>query len=180
MLAQSRAIARYLAKKCDLAGKDEWEQAQVDMYVDCVDDIVHGTKSTNFQRAFGGLIPPNPPGMRSVHLEKDAEKRKEEFTKWIAERVNPHLSIIEKHVQENGSGYLVGSEVSYSAFKSRSNLNNKLLCWTGDLGWFGLLRILVHGVWQTCNFVERCASFAELRGTHRQHCCSQAVGDDSS
>ena len=126
MLAQSRAIARYLAKKCDLAGKDEWEQAQVDMYVDCVDDIVHGTKSTNFQRAFGGLIPPNPPGMRSVHLEKDAEKRKEEFTKWIAERVNPHLSIIEKHVQENGSGYLVGSEVSYSAFKSRSSLNNKL------------------------------------------------------
>ena len=42
MLAQSNAIARYLARKHGIAGKDEWEQAQADMYVDCIIDLMHG------------------------------------------------------------------------------------------------------------------------------------------
>ena len=65
--------------------------------------------------------------MRGVHFEKDPEKKKEEFTKWLAEKVHPHLSIIEKHVQENGSGYLVGSEVTALKSKFRSSSDNKLL-----------------------------------------------------
>ena len=42
MLAQSNTIGRYLARKFGLAGKDEWEQAQVDMYADCIMDLRTG------------------------------------------------------------------------------------------------------------------------------------------
>ena len=42
MISQSNAIARYLARKYGIAGKDEWEQAQADMYVDCIIDLMHG------------------------------------------------------------------------------------------------------------------------------------------
>ena len=41
-LAQSTAIARYLAKKYGLAGKNEWEEAMTDMYVDCINDLWAG------------------------------------------------------------------------------------------------------------------------------------------
>ena len=41
-LAQSHSIARYLARQHGLAGKDEWQQAQADMYIDCLNDIMNG------------------------------------------------------------------------------------------------------------------------------------------
>jgi len=41
-LAQSNTIARYLAGQYGLAGKNDWERAQADMYVDCVEDIIIG------------------------------------------------------------------------------------------------------------------------------------------
>ena len=43
VLAQSNTIARYLAKKHGLAGKDEWEEAQADMYADNIYDLLNGT-----------------------------------------------------------------------------------------------------------------------------------------
>ena len=45
VLAQSNTIARYLAKKHGLAGKDEWEQAQADMYADNIHDLLNGILS---------------------------------------------------------------------------------------------------------------------------------------
>jgi glutathione S-transferase len=39
-LSQSYAIARYIARKHGLAGQDDWEQAQVDMYADCIKDFM--------------------------------------------------------------------------------------------------------------------------------------------
>jgi len=42
MLAQSVSIARYLARQHGLGGKDDWEQAQADMYADCVADLIAG------------------------------------------------------------------------------------------------------------------------------------------
>lgn len=47
-LAQSYAIARYLARQHGLAGQDDWEQAQVDMYADCVKDFMLGKWRENF------------------------------------------------------------------------------------------------------------------------------------
>lgn len=43
-LAQSTTIARYLARRHGLAGKDEWEQAKADMYVDSYSDMLTGTE----------------------------------------------------------------------------------------------------------------------------------------
>ena len=40
MLAQSHSIARYLARKFNLAGKDDWEEALADMYVDNINDLL--------------------------------------------------------------------------------------------------------------------------------------------
>lgn len=42
MLAQSHSIARYLARKHGLAGKDAWEESQADMYADCIIDLING------------------------------------------------------------------------------------------------------------------------------------------
>lgn len=41
-LAQSNTIARYLARQHGLAGHDDWERAQADMYGDHVVDLMTG------------------------------------------------------------------------------------------------------------------------------------------
>lgn len=41
MLAQSHSIGRYLARRHGLAGKGEWEEAQADMYADCIIDLMN-------------------------------------------------------------------------------------------------------------------------------------------
>ena len=41
-LAQSHAISRYLARQNGMAGKDDWEQALADMYVEHVKDMMIG------------------------------------------------------------------------------------------------------------------------------------------
>nr|QST14962.1 GSTsigma1c protein [Diaphanosoma celebensis] len=94
MLAQSRAISRYLARKHGLAGKDEWEQALADMYVDCIDDLIYG--------------------MRGAYMEKDPEKQKEMMKKCMEEKVHPHALIVEKQLIKNGTGFLVGSEITWA------------------------------------------------------------------
>jgi glutathione S-transferase len=40
LLSQSYAIARYIARQHGLAGQGDWEQAQVDMYADCIKDFM--------------------------------------------------------------------------------------------------------------------------------------------
>lgn len=42
LVAQSNAIARYLAKQHGLAGKDEWESLQCDVLVDTLSDLKQG------------------------------------------------------------------------------------------------------------------------------------------
>jgi len=56
VLGQSKAICRYLAKQFKLTGKDDWEAALVDAYVDCVDDVTSN--------------------LRPWFMEKDADKKK--------------------------------------------------------------------------------------------------------
>lgn len=41
-LCQSVALTRYLAKKAELTGKDEWEDLQIDMIVDTIGDLRQG------------------------------------------------------------------------------------------------------------------------------------------
>ena len=44
-LFQTHAIARYLAREFGLTGTNNFEMAQVDLFGDCVDDLLEG--STN-------------------------------------------------------------------------------------------------------------------------------------
>nr|QST14961.1 GSTsigma1b protein [Diaphanosoma celebensis] len=94
MLAQSHTIARYLAKKHGLAGKDEWEQAEADMYVDCLADLWTAA--------------------RPAVLEKDSEKQKELYQNFLQNNIMPHIAIVEKKLVENNTGYLVGSELTWA------------------------------------------------------------------
>ena len=41
-VSQSMAIARFVARHCNLAGASPIEQAQVDMIIDCIVDLVNG------------------------------------------------------------------------------------------------------------------------------------------
>lgn len=41
-VCQSKAICRYLGRKAGLAGKDEWEDLQIDMMVESIDDMRMG------------------------------------------------------------------------------------------------------------------------------------------
>ena len=45
-ISQSITIARFLAKEFNLAGKNRIEEAQADMIVDCVADLLNGKKYT--------------------------------------------------------------------------------------------------------------------------------------
>ncbi|XP_046646245.1 glutathione S-transferase 1-like isoform X1 [Daphnia pulicaria] len=94
MLAQSNTISRYLARQHGLAGKDEWEQAQADMYADNINDLMTG--------------------MRPAFLEKDADKQKELYQKFMTDNVAPHVAIVEKQLETNGSGHLVGKELTWA------------------------------------------------------------------
>ena len=97
MLAQSRAINRFLAKKYGLAGKDAMEQAKVDMYVDCLEDLI--------------------PKIRPAVREYMTNQRNQQDTELVlihevAEKhLVPYIQLIEKHLEKNGSGFLVGNSV---------------------------------------------------------------------
>ena len=49
--------------------------------------------------------------MRPAFLEKDAEKQKELYQKFLTDSVVPHAAIVEKHLEKNNTGFLVGQEV---------------------------------------------------------------------
>jgi len=50
--------------------------------------------------------------MRTPTWETDPVKQKELFDKVNQETIQPHLEKVEQHLAKNGSGHLVGQEVS--------------------------------------------------------------------
>ena len=46
-IAQSISIARFLAREFNLAGKNRAEEAQADMIVDCVSDVLNSKNCSN-------------------------------------------------------------------------------------------------------------------------------------
>ena len=48
-LFQTHAIARYLAREFGLTGTNNFEMAQVDMFGDCVDDLLEGSTNSWMQ-----------------------------------------------------------------------------------------------------------------------------------
>ena len=90
-LGQSMAMARFLARKCGLAGKEDWQQAIADMYVDSISDL---------------LVP-----LRPIVWEADAEKQKEMAKEFAATKFMPFIDRVESHLRSSGNTFLTGQEV---------------------------------------------------------------------
>jgi glutathione S-transferase len=95
-LCQSQAIARYLARKYNLAGKTELEQVRADMIVDCIQDTL------------------NPTG--PFYREQDPVKKAELKRKYIEEQLPVFLTNLEALLVANNSGdsFFVGDSLTWA------------------------------------------------------------------
>ncbi|XP_053402369.1 glutathione S-transferase 1-like [Mercenaria mercenaria] len=91
-LAQSGAIARFLAREFGLAGKNSWEQGMVDQYMELATEMMDEIVKWYF--------------------EKDEEKKKERL-KNLNEAVYPkYLGLFQNALEQNGGRYFVGTELT--------------------------------------------------------------------
>jgi len=104
-ISQSRAIARYLAKQCGIAGKDDIEQALADMYVDGVYDQFQKDSAKQHAAEFKKKFFEN--------CDNDA-KYQETYEKWKQDSLIPYMDILEKAIAKTGSGHLVGSKLTWA------------------------------------------------------------------
>lgn len=93
-LAQSLTIARYLAKKFNLAGTTPEEQAEVEMYADQILDLLNE--------------------MVKIHFEKDETRKTEASNKFFGETIPNTLKVLESKIVKNGSGYFVASGMTWA------------------------------------------------------------------
>ncbi|XP_058796255.1 glutathione S-transferase-like [Phymastichus coffea] len=93
-VVQSSAIARYLAKKFGLAGKDDWEALQIDSTVETIHDL--RTK------------------IAAHYYENNAESKAEKL-KIAKEMVPFYVNKLDEQVKKNG-GYFVGGKLSWAEF----------------------------------------------------------------
>ena len=89
-IAQSMAIARFLAKEVGLAGRNNLEAAQVDEIVDAVNDI--------FQA-----------GLNAIFSNDDSQMKKYE-----TETLPAGLTNIERILQSRGGQFMVGNALSWA------------------------------------------------------------------
>ncbi|KAL5014957.1 hypothetical protein ScPMuIL_009227 [Solemya velum] len=94
VIAQSGAIARFLAKEAGMMGETNWEQGQIEMATDVMGDIF---------AAFA-----------SWFREKDETLKEEKRKKTVEETIPTVLSMIEKMLTNNptGQGFMVGSSLT--------------------------------------------------------------------
>jgi len=98
MLAQSNAIARYLAKEYHLTGTNQWEAALADMYVDGLSDLMSSFTAVG-RAKFGG----------------DENAVKEEWAKFKAEPLKQFLDRYEKFLANSATaGHLVGAKITWA------------------------------------------------------------------
>uniref|UniRef100_A0A914V2A0 glutathione transferase n=1 Tax=Plectus sambesii TaxID=2011161 RepID=A0A914V2A0_9BILA len=96
VLAQSFAIGRFLAKKFGLAGKDDWEAAQADMYIYGLEDVL-----TKMSPLLGAIL--------FGQGDKD-----EELAKIKPTVLEPFLIKYERNLKDNGGQYFVGKELTWA------------------------------------------------------------------
>jgi len=105
-LNQSATIARYLAEKHNLAGKDDWEKAKVNEVVDFQKDVY-----TELAPYFYNVL-----GYREGNKE---QLRKDVYEPGVA-RILP---LYEKLLKESGSGYFAPSGLTFVDFMVADYLN---------------------------------------------------------
>ncbi|KAF7287675.1 hypothetical protein GWI33_006017 [Rhynchophorus ferrugineus] len=100
---QSISIARYLASKFNLTGKDEWEALQCDYLVDTLGDLK--------QEAVKAFFEPDP-------------EKAEVLKKKVLEEVFPfYLGKFDKIIKDNG-GFTVGSQITWSDLVFAASLSD--------------------------------------------------------
>ena len=92
MIAQSKAITRFLSKKAGLAGKDDMEQCQIDMFVDLVSEM------------FESWI--------IMATEMDDEHRKPYQKRLEEVRIPTFLKIVDEKLAKAGGKYLVSGRLT--------------------------------------------------------------------
>jgi glutathione S-transferase len=105
-LPQSNAIARFVARKHGVAGKDDWEAACADALVDYIGDAMKP--------------------LAALYGEQDEKKKAEIKAKFIEELVQPYLKGLERKLQENnnGEGFFVGDKPTWADFVIVNGLDN--------------------------------------------------------
>jgi len=94
-LCQSNACARYLARKFNLAGKTELDQARADMIIDCFEDIIK-------------------PMVAFFHSTDEEIKAKGKKI-YVEEQMPAFLTMLEALLKENHGGdkFFVGDELTW-------------------------------------------------------------------
>jgi glutathione S-transferase len=85
---QSTAICRYLAKKVNLGGKDDWEDLEIDAAVDSIHDAILKVSA--------------------LRAETDEAKRKENMELILKEILPDNLGRFEKFTQKNNGYFALG------------------------------------------------------------------------
>ncbi|CAJ0574724.1 unnamed protein product, partial [Mesorhabditis spiculigera] len=96
-IPQSKAIARYLARKFGFAGQTELEQAEVDAWGDQISDYIMET--IFYFRYKTGFASGDPEA---------------EFKNVVIPARERFFPIVVKQLKENGSGYLIGNKVTWA------------------------------------------------------------------
>ena len=103
-LAQSKAINRFLARKAGLAGNDDLEQCQVDMYLELLTDL------------FDNWI--------KVAFEKDEERKKEVQKTFEEEKFPNFAKTCNKKLEQAGGKYFVGNHLTLADLEIASFLKS--------------------------------------------------------
>ena len=117
-ISQSITIARFLAKEFNLAGKNRIEEAQADMIVDCVADLLNGKKytfSVHVMQKSNNLenkIHIDSIAAAQIFIKEKDETRKAEMMKTFQTEGIPNaIKMFEKLLSANGGKFFVGKEV---------------------------------------------------------------------
>ncbi|XP_057375111.1 hematopoietic prostaglandin D synthase-like [Daphnia carinata] len=93
LLPESLAIARFLARRHNLAGTDEWQWAKIDAMTDTIYDTLGEAK----------LI---------FMAGEDEEKKKEAVGNFSKNAIEPLFKRLDKMLEDNGTDYLIGNQCS--------------------------------------------------------------------
>jgi len=96
-ICQSTAIARYIAREGGLLGKGSWEMARADMLVEGVFEM------------WGHLNKVYMP-----KLQGDMKTSEENWKTFVTEHLTPLLNRYQKFFDENGTGWFVGSALTWA------------------------------------------------------------------
>uniref|UniRef100_A0A0R3RTD2 Glutathione S-transferase 1 n=1 Tax=Elaeophora elaphi TaxID=1147741 RepID=A0A0R3RTD2_9BILA len=103
ILAESHAIERYLARKFDLLGGNEWEAAKIDEIICNLEDV------------WLKMLP-------WIH-EENSSKKDEMFDKLVKKTATPFLEQYEKFLVNSHGPYFIGNKISLADLAVFNMLN---------------------------------------------------------